>query len=247
VVAADDVGLIFVTSSPDQLVIIDSTSLRGVSRVATGKAPDGVAWDPVHKVVGVSDQGDGALSLMASSGSGARVQVKLGRATGNVVFDTARAQLWITVESAGAPDQLVAIDPVAAAVVTRIDLPGCKAAHGLRLHPDGQSAFVACGGNSIVARVDLGGAHGVVTAATGAGPDVLAIDPGLRWLYVAAESGDLTVFDIGKAGLVAIGHGHPGDDAHSVAVDPATHRVFFPLMAGPSGRPVLRIMKPTGT
>jgi hypothetical protein len=63
---------------------------------------------------------------------------------------------------------------------------------------------------------------------------------------VAAESGDLTVFDIKQPGVVLLGHDHPGNNSHSVAVDPATHRVFFPLMAGSGGMPVLRIMKPTG-
>ncbi|MDB4934269.1 MAG: hypothetical protein JWP87_1241 [Labilithrix sp.] len=247
VVAADDVGRIFVTSSPNQLVIIDNTSLSELTRVTTGSGPDGVGWDPVHKVVGVSDQGDGAISLIPNSGNGTRVQVKLGSATGNVVFDPTRAQFWVTVESARPPDQLVAVDPVAGSIATRIDLPGCDAAHGLRLHPDGKSAFVACEGNSMMARVDLEGAHAVVIAATGDGPDVLGIDPGLGWLYVAAESGDLTVFDIGKPGLVAIDREHPGEHAHSVSVDAATHRVFFPLMAGPKGTPVLRIMKPSGT
>lgn len=245
VVAAGDVGRIFVTSSPNQLVLIDSTSLAEVSRVGTGKSPDGVGWDPVHKVVGVSDQGDGALSLVPSAGSGTRTQVKLGTATGNVVFDAARAQFWITVETAKPPDQLVAIDPVAGTVRARIDLPGCDAAHGLRLHPDGKSALVACEGNSMLARVDLASPHAVVTAKTGRGPDVLGIDPGLGWLYVAAESGDLTVFDIGQPGLVAIDREHPGDDSHSVAVDPSTHRVYFPLMIGPKGKPVLRIMRPS--
>src|SRR2546428_1121659 len=43
---------------------------------------------------------------------------------------------------------LVAIDPVAANVTTQIDLPGCQGAHGLRLSPDGQSAFVACEGQA---------------------------------------------------------------------------------------------------
>lgn len=247
VVAADDVGRIFVTSSPSQLVLIDNSTLAEVSRVSTGRSPDGVGWDPVHKVVGVSDQGDGAVSLIASAGTGARVQVKLGSATGNVVFDPMRAQFWVTVETASPPDQLVAIDPVAGTVATRIALPGCEAAHGLRLHPDGKSAFVACEGNSMLARVDLGNAHGVVTAPAGDGPDVLSIDPGLGWLYVAAESGELTVFDVGKPGLVEIDRETPGSDAHTVAVDPATHRVFFPLMVGPKGTPVLRIMRPSGT
>jgi hypothetical protein len=75
----------------------------------------------------------------------------------------------------------------------------------------------------------------------------MAIDPGLGWLYVAAESGDLKVFDIAKPGLVAIDSEHPGDASHSVAVDPRTHHVYFPLVSGAKGRPVLRIMKPGGT
>src|SRR5437016_5786450 len=71
VVVADDVGRIFVTSSPNKLVIIDNSSLSEIARVDTGKAPDGVGWDPVHRTVGVSDQRDGAISLIAGSGSGA--------------------------------------------------------------------------------------------------------------------------------------------------------------------------------
>jgi DNA-binding beta-propeller fold protein YncE len=228
-------------------VIIDNDSLAEVGRVTTGTAPDGVGWDPVHKIVATSDQGDGAISLIAQSGSGQRTQVPLGVETGNVVFDVARGTFWITVVSAKPPDQLVAIDPVAATATTRIDLPGCTGAHGLRIHPDGKSALIACEGNNTVARVDLDGAHAIATAKTGDGPDVLSIDPMLGWIYVAAESGDLTVFDIGKPGITAIDKEHVADNAHTVAVDAATHRVFFPLLAGPNGTPVLRIMKPSGT
>ncbi len=246
VAVADDVGIIFVTSTPGHLVLIDNKSLTEIGRVVTGAAPDGDAWDPVDKIVGVSDQSEGALSLIANAGSGARTQVPLGAETGNVVYDAGRKQFWITVVSASPPDQLMAVDPATAKVVTRIALPGCSGAHGLRLHPDGKSAFVACEENDTLARVDLDGAHAVATAATGSGPDVLSIDAGLGWLYVAAESGDLTVFDIGQPGVALIGHDRPGDDSHSVVVDPASHRVFFPLKTGPSGTPVLRIMRPTG-
>lgn len=247
VIVGDDVGRIFVTSSPNKLVVIDNQSLSEIGRVDTGQAPDGVGWDPVHQIVGVSDQADGAVSLISGAGSGSRTQVPLGSETGNVVFDAQRAVFWASVVMASPPDQLVAIDPVAKSVTTRIGLPGCVGAHGLRLHPDGQSAFIACETNDIVARVNLGGAHAITTAPSGAGPDVLSVDPGLGWLYVAAESGNLTIFDIHRPGLVAIGCEHLGDNAHSVAVDPPTHRVFFPLMAGPNGTPVLRIMRPSGT
>ncbi len=234
---------IFVTSTPGHLVIIDATTLAEISRVTTGTSPDGDAFDPDDRIVGVSDQGDGALSLIANAGTGTRTAVPLGTETGNVVYDASRKQFWITVVAANPPDQLVEVDPKTAKVTASIPLPGCSGAHGLRLHPDGQSAFIACESNDKLARVDLGGSHAIEIGDTGSGPDVLSIDPGRGWLYVAAESGDLTVWDIGKPGVSLVGHDHPGASSHTVAADPATHRVFFPLESGP----VLRIMKPSGS
>jgi len=249
VAIAPGAGLVFVTSTPGwhdpgRLVIIDARTRKEVARVATGTAPDGDAWDPDDAIVGVSDQGDGALSLIADAGRGARRQVRLGDETGNVLYDHARRRFWITVVGPKRPDRLVAVDPVTAKVTATIGLPGCRGAHGMRLHPDGKSAFIACEDNDVLARVDLDGKHAVTTAPTGKGPDVLGLDPGRGRLYVAAESGDVTVFDLRKPGVALVGHVHPGAHAHTVSVDPASHRVFFPLMKGPRGRPVLRIMRP---
>jgi DNA-binding beta-propeller fold protein YncE len=243
VAVADQPPRIFVTSISDQLVIIDGITLDEVARVATGRAPDGVAWDPIHQVVGVSDQSDGAVSLIADAGMGQRTQLPLGKETGNVAFDAVRNVFWVAVVRGEPPDQLVAIDPASATIVTRHDLPGCDGAHGVRVHPDGQRAWVACEDNARLVQVDLA-AGTLATAKVGKGPDVLALDPALGWLYVAAESGELHVFDVAPPDPVRIDSERPGDNAHSVAVDPATHRVFFPLMKGPSGKPVLRIMRP---
>ena len=244
VAIADDAGLIFVTSSPKHLVLIDNGTLKEVARVETGAAPDGDAWDPDDQIVGVSDQRDGALSLIAKAGRGTRTQVKLGSETGNVIYDAGRKQFWITVVTDDPPDQLVEVDPTSAKITAQIALPGCKGAHGLRLHPDGKSAFIACEDNDTLARVELDGKHEVATAASGKDPDVLSVDPKKGWLYVAAESGDVTIFDLAKPGVSLLGHAHPGAHAHTVVADPATSRVFFPLQKGPSGKPVLRIMRP---
>jgi hypothetical protein len=243
IVVAGEVGLFFVTSSPNQVVAVDGKTLTEVRRVTTGNGPDGVGWDGKDSIVATSDQSDGAISLIAGAGTGARVQLKLGTETGNVVYDAARGVFWITVVGPTNPDRLVAIDPIAQKTTITIPMQGCDGAHGLRIHPDGASAFVACENNDKLARVDLG-SHAVALGSTGSGPDVLSIDAGLGWLYVAAESGDLTVFDLNQPGVALVGHDHPGSNSHTVAADPATHRVFFPLMKGPNGTPVLRIMKP---
>jgi DNA-binding beta-propeller fold protein YncE len=245
VVVADEVGRIFITSSPNQLVILDNDTLTEVGRVPTGNSPDGVGWDPTHRVVGVSDQRDGAISLISDSGMGARTQLRLGSETGNVVFDPGRAIFWIAAVMAAPPDQLIGVDPTVARVTETILLPGCQGAHGVRIHPDGKSAFIACEDNDQLLRVELDGNHAVALGPTGAGPDVMSLDAELGWLYVAAESGDLTVFDLTRPGVNLLGRDHPGDSAHSVAVDPVTHRSYFPLMKGPKGTPVLRIMQPS--
>lgn len=183
---------------------------------------------------------------IAVAAGGARAQLKVGAETGNVVFDATRGVFWVAAPQSTGVDRLVSIDPKTKRTQQQIELPGCAGAHGLRLDSKGATALVACEVNAVLARVDLDGAHEVVTAKVGLGPDVLALDPELGWLYVAAESGDLTVFDLGVAGLAPIDSEHPDDHAHSVAVDPASHRVFFPLPMGSSGTPVLRIMKPRG-
>lgn len=245
VLAAPELGRYFSSALPNQLVAFDSTALTEVGRFTTGQSPDGLAIDVAHQLVAVSAQGAGAVTLLPMAGTGTPRQVPLGVETGNVLFDGVRVRFWAAVVRASPPDQLVAVDPLTGTVLERIDLPGCDGAHGLRLHPDAQSVFVACEVNDVVARVDLQ-TRAVVTAAVGQGPDVMAVDASLGLLYVAAESGDLVVFDVHQTGLVVVDREHVADSAHSVAVDETTHRVFFPLEAGASGRPVLRVMRPGG-
>jgi DNA-binding beta-propeller fold protein YncE len=81
----------------------------------------------------------------------------------------------------------------------------------------------------------------------GSSPDVLAFDKSLKRLYVAAESGVVAVAAERGRKLVKLGQGELAPNAHTVAVDPATHLVYFPLERGQAGGPELRIMKATGS
>lgn len=63
----------------------------------------------------------------------------------------------------------------------------------------------------------------------GDGPDVLAFDPGLQLLYVACESGVVSVFQYGDNQLRKIGDLEVGPNSHSVSVDPKLTRFTFRL------------------
>ncbi len=63
-------------------------------------------------------------------------------------------------------------------------------------------------------------------------------------LHVAAESGTVSVFDETDRTLHKVAEAKVAGGAHTVAVDQATHRVWFPL-DNVDGHPVLRVMEPT--
>ncbi|MGH9484029.1 MAG: YncE family protein, partial [Terriglobales bacterium] len=105
-------------------------------------------------------------------------------------------------------------------------------------------AFIAGEGNHTLAVFNLKTRTLLSRHQVGADPDVLAFDPGLKRLYVSAESGTVTVFQESGHDLILLGRIQM-PHAHTVAVDPGTHLVYFPLQ-DIDGRPLLRIMKPAG-
>jgi hypothetical protein len=77
----------------------------------------------------------------------------------------------------------------------------------------------------------------------GSGPDVLAFDKELKLLYVACESGGVSIFKAELGKLAKLGDADVGPNSHTVAVDSKTHKAYFPLK-NINGAPVLRIMAP---
>ena len=123
---------------------------------------------------------------------------------------------------------LVAIDPASDKIIGRYPLPGIENPHGIALDVGDRSAFVAGEENHSLAMVDLNAMRVLSTYQVGDDPDVLAFDPGLKRLYVSAESGNVTIFQSSNRKLVLLGSFNM-PHAHTVAVDPQTHLVYFPL------------------
>lgn len=97
-------------------------------------------------------------------------------------------------------------------------------------------------GNALLLVLDLRTMRVAQRLHVGDDPDVLAWDSGWRRLYVASESGVLSIFATPGDTLRALGELR-APHAHTVAVDPRTHRVYLPL-EDISGRSILRILAP---
>ncbi|MFP5208626.1 MAG: YncE family protein, partial [Acidobacteriota bacterium] len=139
---------------------------------------------------------------------------------------------------------LVAIDPNTDKILDRYPLAGIQNPHGIALDVADHLAFVAGEENHSLAVVDLKTMKMLSKYEVGDDPDVLAFDPELKRLYVSAESGAVTIFQYGNRKLSLLGSLNMLH-AHTMAVDPETHLVYFPLQ-DIHGHPILRIMRPAG-
>ncbi|MFL5513703.1 MAG: hypothetical protein ACJ8CN_14865 [Gemmatimonadales bacterium] len=222
-----------------ELVVLESPSLRVRSRIPDIRFPDGIAYAAAAGKVFVSDEvGERDVVVDARADSGIGV-VALGGEAGNTQYDSVGHRIWVAVQTR---NQLVAIDPGSDSIVGRYDLEGADHPHGLFIDAPHRIAYVACEGNAKLLVFDLTSLRLTGTYSVGDEPDVLAFDPGLQRLYVAAESGVVTVFQQRDRALQSLGE-YRARAAHSVSVDPATHRVYLPL-ENIGGRPVLRILSP---
>ena len=123
----------------------------------------------------------------------------------------------------------------------RVPLPGCSDDHGLALDSPARLAFIACDINSVLLTVDMNTWRVMGTAVVGVEPDVVAFDGHAGRLYVAAESGSVTVFQLHGHRLRVIYSNYLADDVHVVAVDPVTGRGYFPVLGASGGHPAVLV------
>lgn len=223
------------------MVAIDEESGQVIGRTPTGADPDGLAFDPRRNAVWTTNERDGSETVIDASSGTARGTVALGGEVGNVAYDPVGDQMLVDVQ---AHDELAVIDPTKLTTTRTIPLQGCDHDHGLALAPPQRLAFVACDGNDMLLAVDIDAGAVTATAPVGHQPDVLAYDPSAQRLYVAAESGWLTVLDQHDHGLEVKGSDHLADNAHVVTVDPTSHHSYYPVPNGTSGHPALLEREP---
>ena len=223
------------------VVVVDDSALMIVARVAGPRFPDGIAYAPAERRVFVSDEAGRRDFVLDAATNTVVARIELDGEAGNTQYDSASHCIVVAVQTA---NQLAVIDPRTATIVRRIALDrAVRYPHGVYIDAPHRLAFIAGQESATLGVLDLQTLQLRQVLPIGTDPDVLAFDPPLGRLYVAAESGVVAVFEEHNGSLAQLGW-YRAPKAHSVAVDPGTHRVYLPL-ADVSGRPVLRILVPS--
>ena len=240
VLAVSALGRVYATDSDDgRVYVISERTDSIIAQIPLGRSggPDGLAYDPNTRQVYISDE-TGQNDAVIDTASNKRVaMIPLGGEAGNTQYDPISHHIFVDVQTL---NRLVEINPATRKIVAYYPVRGCNHNHGLNIDSSQRLAFISCDGNNMLFMMDMRSMKVIEQQSVGTGPDVLALDSGRHYLYVASESGVVSVFDEHGRALRKLGEGFVADDAHSIAVDQQTHYIYLPLQ-NVNNSPVLRI------
>jgi YVTN family beta-propeller protein len=226
-----------------EVAVIDTEKLAVSKRIKDGKFPDGLAYSPETHKVFVSDEAGGVETVIDTQRNERVNTIEMGGEVGNTQYDPVSHWIYACVQTR---NELVEINPETDKIQARYHLAGGEHPHGFYIDDRNGKAYIACEGDNKLLVFDMRD-HSVENVFPVAdGPDVLAFDRGLQLLYVACESGAVSLFRCSNGNVEKVGDVNVGPNSHSVSVDSETHRAYFPLK-NVNGSPILRIMTPADT
>jgi YVTN family beta-propeller protein len=223
-----------------EVAVLDTENLVVTKRIKDGKFPDGLAYSPETHKVFISDEAGGVETVIDTHRNERVNTIEMGGEVGNTQYDPVSHLIYACVQTR---NELVEINPETDKIQARYHLSGGEHPHGFYIDDQNGKAYIACEGDNklLVFGMKNHSVENVFPVA--GGPDVLAFDRGLQLLYVACESGAVSLFRYSSGKLEKVGNVNVGPNSHSVSVDSETHRAYFPLK-NVNGSPILRIMTP---
>lgn len=227
VVAVSSVGRAYATDGDDNLVyVIDVHAMRIIAKIPVGDGPDGLIYDPDDHKIFVADeagQSDGVIDVQTDK----RVaEIPLGGDAGDIEYDAVSHHIFSVIETL---NQVAVIDPRTYKVIAHYALPGCQSPNDQLIDGQQHLEFIDCADNATLVMVDLQSMTVISSQTIGNNPDLMALDTGFHYLYVASESGVVSVFDEHDRMLRKVAEGYVGEAAHTVAVNQKTHAIYLPL------------------
>jgi YVTN family beta-propeller protein len=219
----------------------DPASLRVLKQIPAAPDADGIIYDPASRHVFVINGDSGSITVIDPQSNSAIVTIKIGARLEAAEVD-GKGKLFVDgVEQ----HDLIAIDTRTNAVLAHYPMPGCLRPHGIAVDGETRRVFVTCVNKAMIV-VDADKGTNLASLPIGTSSDGAAFDPKRRLALSANGEGTLSVVkEVDANHFVKLGDVPTQRSARTIAIDPATGRVFLPTAtiakteppATPGGRP----------
>jgi DNA-binding beta-propeller fold protein YncE len=225
VAVAADLGRAFTSNGQEnKSSMVDLKTLQTLSKIETGKNPDGMLYEPgQHEVYLFNGRGQSATVIDAKSGK----VVATIPLEGKPEFATADPQAGRVFDNLEDKSEVVAIDTKTHEVVNRWPIAPGEEASGMAIDVVHHRLFLGCGNKKMV-MVDSTNGKVVADVPIGQGVDANAFDPGTLFAFASCGDGTVTVAHEDspeKLTVVQVLKTEPR--ARTMTLDPTTHRIYL--------------------
>jgi DNA-binding beta-propeller fold protein YncE len=223
----------------EKVGVVDLRAKSVIKRLPTESKPNGIAYaEPFGKVYVVNTLGK-AVSVVDVNKDEIVKVLRFNSETGTPGYDAVAKKIYVTLRST---NEVAEIDPSTDRVIGQYPVEGCTFNHGMAVDAEHHRAFLLCGGTRNLSVFALDAHKAIAHFPLPAGADVVKFDSGLGRAYAACSSGAISVVQEDSPDRFRKIEDFPVQKlVHSLAIDPATHRVYVPEQEE-DGQPVARIV-----
>ncbi len=226
----------------NSVTVFDLKTLQTITEIKIqGQNPDAIVYDPASKRV---------FTMNGRSSDATAIDAKTGEIVGTVPLggrpETAQVDgagnMYVNLED---KSSLAVVDTKKLTVTNTWPLAPCEEPSGQAIDAAHKRTFIGCGGNNIMAMVDITNGKIVATVPIGRGVDANGFDPGTGLAFASTGDGFLTVAHEDSPDKMTLVENVPTQArARTMTVDTSTHTVYSvtaefgpPPAAPPAGTP----------
>ncbi len=219
----------------------DLNTLKVLKQIPAAPDADGIVYDSATKHVFVVDGDSGVITVIYPQSNTANATIRIGAGLEAATADGKGKLFVLGVEN----HDIIAIDTRTNAALAHYPMPGCVRPHGIAVDAETRRVFVTCANKAMIV-VDADKGTNIAALPIGASSDGAAFDPKRKLALSANGDGTLTVVkEVDANQFVKLGDVPTQRSARTIAIDPATGRVFLPAATiaktepptTPGGRP----------
>ena len=206
----------------NSVTIFDLKTLKEGDRVAVGKNPDAIMYEPASKrIFTFNGAGQDTTALDASTGKVAGT-IALGGKPEFAVADD-KGHVYVNIED---KSEIVQLDPIKLAVNARWSLAPGEEPSGLAIDRKTHRLFSVCS-NKLMVVLNAENGHVVTTLPIGSGTDAAAFDPETGYAFSSNGEGTVTVVHEDSPDKYSVVENVVTQrGARTMTLDPKTHRLF---------------------
>jgi YVTN family beta-propeller protein len=206
----------------NSVVVFDLATLQVLKKIAVGKKPDAIIFEPFTKTIIVMNGDSKDCSVISPDSDVVIATIKLDGGPEFAASDH-KGRLFVNLEEENAVN---VIDLKEMKVIAQWSLAPCKTPTGLAIDLKARKLFVGCRSKHL-AVVDIDSGKVVKTFPIGAGVDACAYDEGTNLVFTSNGEGNISVFKVVSANDIQFVENIPtAPKARTMAVDKSTHKLY---------------------